>query len=93
MEDPKGYDFDFSFSHFNQSQKAYKTFGGKPPTILKKPKSFLENKKVLDIEFFRTTPYIPIAKTFEKQESWEQDVVIFIVDVDEIPTTVYYCGK
>ncbi|WP_168191335.1 MULTISPECIES: hypothetical protein [Antarcticibacterium] len=29
-------------------------------------------------------PYIQVAKTFEKEDSWEQDVAIFIVDVDEI---------
>lgn len=78
------YDNKFDFGHYNQSLKTYKTFGGKPPAILKKPKSFLDNKKILDIEFFRTTPYIQIAKTFEKEESWEQDMVIFMIDVDEI---------
>ncbi|QCY69337.1 hypothetical protein FHG64_07990 [Antarcticibacterium flavum] len=31
MEPPEGYDFEFSFSHFNQSQRAYNTFGGTPP--------------------------------------------------------------
>lgn len=84
MEPPEGNDFEFSFSHFNQSQRAYNTFGGKPPVILYKPKSYLKDKKVLDINFFRKMPYIQVAKTFEKEDSWEQDVVIFIVDVDEI---------
>ncbi|UJH90453.1 hypothetical protein LZ575_16755 [Antarcticibacterium sp. 1MA-6-2] len=84
MESVNGYDFEFSFSHLNQSQKNYKTFGGKPPTILDKPKSFLKEKTVLDINFFRSTPYLKIAKTFEKEDRWEQDVVIFVVDVDEI---------
>jgi hypothetical protein len=84
MEEPGGYDYKFKFSHHNQSQKAYKKFGGKPPAILHKPKSYLKCKKVLNIDYFRTTPYIEVAKTFEKEDSWEQDVMIFIVDVAEI---------
>ncbi len=84
MEERDGYDYEFKFSHHNQSQKNYEKFGGQPPAVLKKPKSFLDNKKVLDIEFFRTTPYIQIAKTFEKKDNWEQDGVIFMIDVDDI---------
>lgn len=74
----------FKFSHFNQSKKAYQKFGGKPPLILKKSQKFLKGKKILDIEFFRTTPYIEVCKTFEEEDSWEQDVLIFMIDVDEI---------
>jgi|TARA_R100000501_G_C2617046_1_gene110542 hypothetical protein len=74
----------FHFTHANHPKEAYKKFGGEPPIILKKQKSFLENKKVLDIEFFRTTPYIKVAKTFEEEDSWEEDVMIFMIDVDEI---------
>lgn len=84
MEETYPYDNKFKFSHHNQSKKAYKWFGGEPPLILKKPKYFLEGKKMLDIEFFRTTPYIQIVKTFEAEDSWEQDVIIFMIDVDEI---------
>ncbi len=74
----------FSFTHANHPQRAYKIFGGTPPSKLKKHKSFMENKKVLDITFFRKTPYIDVCKTFEKEDSWEQDVVIFLMDVDEM---------
>lgn len=77
-------DTKFRFSHFNQSTKAYKTFGGKPPKIIEKHHSFLKKQNILDIIFFRTTPYIKIAKTFEEDDSWEEDVMIFMLDVDEI---------
>ena len=84
MEPSCGYDSKFSFTHSNQSQKAYKKFGGDPPVILHKKKSFLNDKKVLDVNFFRTTPYLKIAKTFEEEDSWTQDVAVFMMDVDEI---------
>ena len=74
----------FRFTHSNHSKKTYRIFGGEPPVILKEHKSFLKDKRVLDIKFFRTTPYIKVAKTFEEEDSWEEDVMIFIVDVDEM---------
>ena len=51
---------------------------------MEKHKTFLKDKKVLDISFFRTTPYLEVCKTFEEEDSWEQDVVIFMMDVDEM---------
>ncbi len=83
-EPPMGYDYEFNFTHANRSQDIYKKFNLQSPIIEKKPKTYLKHKQVLDINFFRTTPYIEVAKTFEKEDSWEQDVVIFIVDVDEM---------
>jgi len=77
-------DIKFKFFHSNQSRKTYEKFDGEPPLVLKKHKSFLESNKVLDIDFFRTTPYIEVCKTFEDENSWEQDVVIFMMDVDEM---------
>lgn len=77
-------DIYFVFSHSQRDKKHNAYFGSKNSPKLYKPKSFIEGKKVLDINFFRTTPYFQIAKTFEKEDSWEQDVVIFMVDVDEI---------
>ncbi len=74
----------FSFTHLNHSKKTYKKFGGEPPLILKKHKDFLKDKKVLDINFFRTTPYLEVCKTFEEEDSHVQDVMIFMADVDEI---------
>lgn len=84
MEKDSYSDSRFLFSHANKSEKHNSIFGTENPMILKKPKSFLENKKVLDIEFFRTTPYGKVVKTFEEEDSREQDVIIFMVDVDEI---------
>lgn len=84
MEKDTYYPTKFKFTHFNQSKKSYKKFGGKPPLILKKHKSFLKGKKVLDIDFFGTTPYTKVCKTFEEEDSWKQDVLIFMVDVDEM---------
>ena len=74
----------FRFSHFNQRKKAYKTFGGKPPKIMKKHNSFLANQNILDINFFRTTSYINIVETFEEDDSLKEDVMIFMLDVDEV---------
>ncbi|RXG18527.1 hypothetical protein DSM03_1011218 [Leeuwenhoekiella aestuarii] len=84
MEKDAWSDTHFHFSHAQRDSLTYKTFGGKPPLILKKSKSYLKDKQVLDINFFRTTPYPQICKTFEEEDSHEQDVVIFMIDEDEI---------
>lgn len=83
MEPACGYADEFQFTHVNHPKKAYEQFGGEPPVILCKEESFLKDKKVVDINFFRTTPYLEIAKTFEDEDSWEQDVIIFVVDEGE----------
>ena len=77
-------DTHFLFSHASRDEKTYKKFGGQHPAVLKKHKTFLKDKKVLDISFFRTTPYLEVCKTFDEEDSWEQDVVIFMMDVDEM---------
>jgi hypothetical protein len=74
----------FMFSHFNQLPIAYKTFGGSPPQKLIKDTSFLRTIEPLEINFFRTNSYVKICETFESDDGWEQDVVIFIIDKDEI---------
>ncbi|MFD2828619.1 hypothetical protein ACFSYG_19225 [Leeuwenhoekiella polynyae] len=84
MEKDSWSDTKFNFTHANYSSKAYENFGGKAPLILKKPKSYLCDKKELDINFFRTTPYLQICKTFEAENSHQQDVIIFMIDEDEI---------
>lgn len=84
MEEETYGDTHFLFSHASRDEKMYKKFGGKHPAVLKKSKRFLKCEKVLNMEFFRTTPYIQIVKTFEAEDSWEQDVIIFMIDVDEI---------
>ena len=88
MEKNAWSDSHFHFSHAQRDSLTYKTFGGKPPLILKKPKSYLKDKQVLDIDFFRTTPYLQICKTFEAEDIHEQDVVIFMIDEDEIENDI-----
>ena len=46
--------------------------------------SFLKKIKPLDHTFFETTEYIKVCKTFEAEDSHEQDVIIFVIDKDEI---------
>ena len=78
------YDDEFEFVHHNRNRKNYEIFGGKPPLKIVKDSSFLKTIIPLDIQFFRTTDYIKVCKTFEAENSWEQDVVIFMIDKDEI---------
>ncbi len=65
-------------------QAPMKPLAAAPPKKLVKDISFLQTIKPLDIEFFRTTSYRKVCKTFEAEDSWEQDVVIFMIDKDEI---------
>ena len=83
-EPANGYDNKFIFSHANRDKQTYKTFGGTPPLKIIKDTSFLSTIQPLDIEFFRTTAYLKVCKTFEAEDSREQDVVIFMIDKDEI---------
>ncbi len=83
-ENPFGYSTGYTFSHFNQLKSAYTIFGGRPPLKMVKDSSFLNEIKPLDNEFFRKTTYRKVCKTFEEEDSWEQDVVIFVIDIDEI---------
>lgn len=83
-EETYPYDNKFQFGHYNRNLAIRNKMGDDTPVVLYKPKSFLIGKKILNIKFFKTTSYIKIAKTFEKEDTWEQDVVIFLVDVDEI---------
>jgi hypothetical protein len=83
-KNPLGYDTGYTFYHLNRDKKSYEIFGGKPPLKLIKDTAFLRTVKLLDIAFFRKTDYIKVCKTFEAEDSWEQDVIIFIIDKDEI---------
>lgn len=78
------YDTGYTFSHFNQGKSEYETFGGVPPLKLIKDSCFFKKIKPLNIDFFLTTDYLKVCKTFEKEDNWEQDVIIFIIDKDEI---------
>jgi hypothetical protein len=85
QKDPdEEYDNYYEFFHNNYPKKVYEEFGGEPPIKLIKDTAFLRTIKLLDIAFFRTTDYIKVCKTFEAEDSWEQDVIIFIIDKDEI---------
>ncbi len=77
-------DTHFLFSHASRDGSYYEKFGGKHPAVLIKNISFLKSKRILDINFFRTTPYHRVVKTFEGENSWEQNVTIFMIDEDEI---------
>lgn len=79
------YEFAYKFSHFNWSEKKSilpKNYS--PPLIIEKDYSFLNEIKILKNDFFKSTSYIEVCKTFEERNSWEQNVVIFIIDVSEI---------
>lgn len=79
------YEFSYKFSHFNWSKKKSilpKDYS--PPLIIEKDSSFLKGKNVLTNDFFRNTSYSEVCKTFEKEGNWEQDVIIYIIDVSEI---------
>ncbi|GAA3570331.1 hypothetical protein GCM10022395_19960 [Snuella lapsa] len=79
------YEFEYRFSHFNWSKNQYMSNSNyKPPLIIKKDTSFLKTISVLDIDFFKSTDYLKVCKTFEDEDSWKQDVLIFIIDIDEI---------
>ncbi|WP_139170990.1 hypothetical protein [Lutibacter oricola] len=58
--------------------------GAKQPKIIVKNKSFLQSIKLLDYSFFKNTDYNAVCKTFESDNSWEQNVIIFIIDKKEI---------
>ena len=84
MKDTIGYDKGYTFTHFNQGKGEYEVFGGKPPLALKKESPFLKTIKPLTIDFFLNTDYKKVCKTFEEEDSHEQDVIIFVIDKDEI---------
>lgn len=84
MEDNTFGDIYFIFSHPQRDIKHNKYFNNRNPTILKKEKSYLKHKKVLDINFFRTNPYSKINKFFEQNNNRDQNQKIFMMDVDEI---------
>ncbi len=84
MEEDTWSDSRFKFAYHIQSQETLERFNIKRPIKLKKHKLYLDRRRVLDIEFFQTTAYNEVAKTFEEEDSWQQDVMIFIADVDEM---------
>lgn len=77
-------DIYFIFSHPQRDDKHNEYFNNRNPTILKKEKAYLNQKKVLDVNFFRTNPDSKINKFFEQNNNRDQDQIIFIMDVDEI---------
>ncbi len=79
-----GYDTGYTFVHFNQAEGTIKKFGGRQPQTLVKSIDFLENLNVLDESFFRKIEFVKVCDAFEADDSWEQDVIVFIIDKDEI---------
>lgn len=84
MMDTIGYDKGYTFTHFNQGRAEYEVFGGRSPLALKKEISFLKTIKPLTIDFFLNTDYKKVCKTFEEEDSHDQNVIIFMIDKDEI---------
>lgn len=79
-----GYDTGYTFYQYNRPESDIKKFGGKQPLTLEKDTCFLKTIKPLDKKFFLETDYIKVCKTFEAEDSWDQDVIIFIIDKEEI---------
>lgn len=79
-----GYDKGYTFWHRNRDENSAKLFSYKQPLTLERDICNLKKYKLLDTYFFKKTDYHNVCKTFEKEDSWEQDVIIFIIDKDEI---------
>ncbi|WP_159022103.1 hypothetical protein [Formosa sp. L2A11] len=81
------YEYAYIFSHFNwSSAKTLFPENYRAPLILKKDISFLNKIDVLENNFFKNTNYKKVCKVFEKEDSREVDVIIFIIDVAEMNT-------
>jgi len=81
------YDTGYDFSHIQKTQSEIDAFDLKDfvqPSILYKEKSFLDKIDLLDYNFFANTDYNKVCKTFEAEDSVEQDVVIYVIDVADI---------
>lgn len=82
---PEMHSTGYTFWHHERTPWEIKNFGGpKSPITLIKGLDFLNKIKLLDHHFFENTDYIKVCKTFEAEDSHEQDVIIFIIDKDEI---------
>jgi len=81
------YDTWYHFSHIQKTQSEIEAFDLKDfvqPSILFKEKSFMDKIDLLDYNFFANTDYNKVCKTFEAEDSGEQDVVIYVIDVADI---------
>jgi len=83
LEKEDGYTYQYNFTHANSSKKEYQKFATTPPCMMKKTKSFLKNKKVLDINFFKTTSNRKSSELFQRSNSPNKTLLIFIIDVEE----------
>ncbi len=81
--DTIGYDKGYTFTHYRNGRYNIER-GAKQPAIKEKDTSFLKTIKPLTKDFFLNTDYKKVCKTFEEEDSHEQDVIIFIIDKDEI---------
>lgn len=82
---PEMHSTGYTFWHHERTPWEIKNFGGpKSPITLIKGLDFLNKIKLLDYHFFENTDYLKVCKTFEAEDSHQQDVIIFIIDKDEI---------
>lgn len=76
-----------SFLHYIQSQKTIEYFNNSYKNPIKKivDTSYLRNKKILDIDFFRKNDYKTIEKIFEgEKRSLEDNPFVWLYDLGEI---------
>lgn len=83
-EDINMTDSGYTFTHYNWDIHSLEYFNLVQPLKIEKDIAFLRTVKPLDINFFLNTSYIEVCKIFEKEDSREIDVVIFMIDKDEI---------
>jgi hypothetical protein len=81
---PQMYDTGYKFAYLELIPFEQASTGFRSSMALVRDSTFLNTIKPLDHTFFETTDYLKVCKTFEAEESHEQDVIIFIIDKDEI---------
>jgi len=81
---PEMLDTGYEFAYWEHTPFLQALSGFRSSMALVRDQSFLKKIKPLDHTFFETTEYIKVCKTFEAEDSREQDVIIFVIDKDEI---------
>jgi hypothetical protein len=82
---PEMLDTGYTFQYNERTPYEVRIMGGPEGSkSILKDLNFLNTINPLDHTFFETTEYIKVCKTFEAEDSREQDVIIFVIDKDEI---------
>ncbi len=81
---PQMLDTGYKFAYLELIPFVQALSGFRSSMALVRDSTFLNTIKPIDHTFFETTDYIKVCKTFEAEDSHEQDVIIFIIDKDEI---------